>query len=315
MPDRTFAQVTAQIGQHFQNREYAEALDVATREAPRFPRDKPFLDYYAMCAAARVSDYTRVYAMLEAGLQQGVWYGEYLLRQSPSFQPLQGQPEFERLVAASLEAQAQDTSSQSVLVTRRPGHHSAASPLLLALHGNNSTADASFPFWQAAADQGWLVAVPQSSQALYKGASHWTEHAAAVADIQPHFEALRGQFDPSQVVVAGHSMGGEIAIGLALRGTVGARGFITIGPGGPFTDEPEQWRADIEAARERNLRGYFIVGEKDDLIQPQAIQTLAGMLNAAGLPAQVERVPDATHDFTPAYEAALLRGLAFVSAA
>jgi pimeloyl-ACP methyl ester carboxylesterase len=150
---------------------------------------------------------------------------------------------------------------------------------------------------------------------MYKGACLWNDHDSASADILPQVETLREKFDSERVVVAGHSMGGEIAIGLALRGTVGARGFITIGPGGPFTDEPEQWRADIEAARERNLRGYFIVGEKDDLIQPQAIQTLAGMLNAAGLPAQVERVPGATHDFTPAYEAALLRGLAFVSAA
>lgn len=315
MSSLTLAEITTQIGQHFQNREYAQALELARREAPRFPKDKPFLDYYAMCATARLGEPARVYEMLETALKAGVWYGEVLLRQSPSFQPLQGQPEFERLVAVSLEAQRQEAAGGSGLLTRKPDNQSAASPLLLALHGNTSTAEATLPFWQAAVAQGWLLAVPQSSYAMYTGARMWNDHDSAVADIQPHVDSLRGQFDPAHVVVAGHSMGGEIAIGLTLRGTVRTRGFVTIGPGGPLTDEPEQWQPLIEPARERNLRGYFIVGEKDDLIQPAAIQTLADMLTTAGIPAQVERVPGATHDFTPAYEAALLRGLAFVGAA
>lgn len=310
----TFAEVTAQLAQHFQNREYAQALELAAREAPHFPDNRPFLDYYIMCAAARLGDHTRVYDMLGTMLTAGLWYGETMLRQSPSFQPLQGQPEFERLVAASLEQQTKDGLTKSILITRAPKDQTGAAPLLLALHGNTTSAEATLPFWQAATVQGWLLAVPQSSNAMYKGAWLWDDHDSALADIQPHLDSLRGQFDSTRVVVGGHSMGGEIAIGLALRGTVGARGFVTIGPGGPLTDEPEQWQPIIESARGRHLRGYFIVGEQDDLILPAKIQILADMLNANGIPAQVERVPGATHDFSPAYEAALGRGLGFVVA-
>ena len=102
MPLLTLAEITTQIGQHFQNREYAQALELATREAPRFLKDKPFLDYYAMCAAARLGEHTRVYEMLGTTLKAGIWYGEAMLRQSPSFQPLQGEPEVEQGVAGSL---------------------------------------------------------------------------------------------------------------------------------------------------------------------------------------------------------------------
>ena len=60
------------------------------------------------------------------------------------------------------------------------------------------------------------------------------------------------------------------------------------------------------------MRGYFIVGTADDAINADEVHALAAQLQTAGIPCAVEQVPDMTHDYAPAYDAALLRGLAFV---
>ena len=57
----TFKSLDEQLTQFFQNKQYAEALDLITREGPRFPSDRMLADYWRMCAAARVGNYPLVY--------------------------------------------------------------------------------------------------------------------------------------------------------------------------------------------------------------------------------------------------------------
>jgi predicted esterase len=314
----TFKSLDGQLTQFFQNKQYAEALDLITREGPRFPADRMLADYWRMCAAARVGNYPLVYQVAEQSIADGLWYGEVMWRQTPSFQPIQGNPDFERIVSASRAVEEQDTpTAEPILLTRLPENHSPTSPLLIALHGNMLTAAHTLPFWQPAVSQGWALALPQSTQAMYKGAYGWDDLEASQANIQAHFAQLQGQitFDPKRVVLAGHSMGGLVAIQMALTESLNVRGFVANGPAVPFPNSPEQLDALLPSARERGLRGYFIVGEKDDDISLDEIRGLAGKLESAGIAYNLEIVPDAMHDYSPVYDSALLRALAFVDAA
>lgn len=312
----TFDALTQQLIHHFQNKQYAEALELVTREGPNFPENRIWADYWQMCAAARVGNHALLFQVAERSLADGLWYGQSLWRQTPSFAPLQGETDFERLVATSHAAEKQDAPTEPVRITQLPEHHSPASPLLVALHGNQHTAAHTLPFWQAAVAQGWAVAVPQSSQAMYKGAYMWDDLTVSFADVEAHFAHWQQTltFDGSRVVLAGHSMGGLVAIQMALTGALGVRGFVANGPAVPFIEEPETLEALLPAARERGLRGYFIVGDKDEDIFVEEINALAAKLQAAGLACHMEIVPNATHDYVPAYDAALLRALAFVAA-
>lgn len=312
----TFDALTQQLIQHFQNKQYAEALELVTREGPNFPENRIWADYWHMCAAARVGNRALLFQVAERSLADGLWYGQTMWRQTPSFMPLQGEADFERLVAASHAAEKRDMPAEPVRVTHLPEHYSPASPLLMALHGNQRTAALTLPFWQAAVAQGWVLAVPQSSQAMYKGAYIWDDLTMSFAEIEAHFAHWQQTltFDGSRVVLAGHSMGGLVAIQMALMGALGACGFVANGPAVPFLEEPETLEALLPAAHERGLRGYFIVGDQDDDIFAEKINALAAKLQAAGLACHVEVVPNATHDYTPAYDAALLRALAFVAA-
>jgi pimeloyl-ACP methyl ester carboxylesterase len=312
----TFNTLTDQLGQLFQNKHYAEALDLITREGPRFPEDRLWADYWRMCAAARVENRSLVYQIAEQSLANGLWYGKVMWRQTPSFLPLQGDPDFERLVTASHAAEEQDTPSTApVLLTRLPENYSPTSPLLIALHGNQSTAANTLPFWQAAVAQGWALALPQSTQAMFKGAYAWDDLEIAQAGVQTHFTQLQQQiaFDSTRVILAGHSMGGLVAIQIALTGALNVRGFVANGPAIPFMDTPEVLEALLAPARERGLRGSFIVGAQDEDILVDEIHALAAKLQSADIACNLEIVPATTHAYAPAYDAALLRALTFVA--
>jgi pimeloyl-ACP methyl ester carboxylesterase len=177
--------------------------------------------------------------------------------------PLQGDPDFERLVSLSKAAQDKDVPEvKPVLLHHWPESYTTISPLLVALHGNSSNADKTLPFWQSATSQGWGLAVAQSSQVMFKDAYVWDNLETSLAEVAAHIDSLNA--DPQRTVVAGHSMGGLVAIQGTLMQRWNVRGFVALGPAVPFLETPELLDSLLAPARERGVRGYFIVGEKDD---------------------------------------------------
>ena len=185
---------------------------------------------------------------------------------------------------------------------------------LMALHGNGATAQSSVDFWKPAASAGWLVGIPQSSQAMWKDAYVWSDMDVAQEEIEKHITLLSRQYavDAGRTVLAGHSMGGELAIWLALTGAIAARGIVTLGAGGPMMDNPEGWRDIIESFSGAPPRLYLIYGEADRTIPQQNSHLLADMLQKAGFACEVESLPGVGHEYEPAYIAPFLRGLKFV---
>jgi pimeloyl-ACP methyl ester carboxylesterase len=316
MPYATYNNLTEQLIQYFQNQKYAEALELITVEAPNFPGDRMWADYWKMVSAARLENRELVYQVAHKMLADGLWYGEILWRQSPSFAPLQGDAQFEQIVSDSLAAQLRDMpAGEPLVLTKFPTDHSARSPLLIALHGNQSTAERTLPFWASAVSDGWVLAIPQSDQVMFKDAYAWDDLEKARAFVTSQYEALAKNtlFDSQKVIIAGHSMGGLVAIRIALEGLLPISGFVVNGPAVPYLDEPEELENLLPAARQRGLRAYFIVGEQDEAINAPEVKSLAEKMQAAGIPCELELVPNSTHDYNAAYDAALRRGLAFVS--
>ncbi len=314
----TFEELQDRLQDLYQQGLYAEALELATLYNDRFPDDRSLLNYWRTTMAARAGNLTLAISLLREILETGFWYAEVLLRKSPSFQPLQGRPEFEELVALNRQLQTKEQQQLFPLLTLRAqgqcqSIHSPC-PLMIALHSNTSTAQATVNFWRVAALHGWLVAVPQSSQAMWKGAYSWNDRQIAEEEVHKHYTNLTEQYaiDLRRTVLAGHSMGGEVAIWLALTGAIPAQGFIAFGPGGPFMDKLENWDELLRERAARPLRGYLIMGQQDTTIPQDNLRAFSKLLNDKGIPCQVEEVPGTGHDFVPEFEASLLRGLAFI---
>jgi predicted esterase len=318
MNDHTFSDLEKQLYQLYQNGEYAQALDLATRKAGRFPTEAWLVTYWRICMASLLDETALALQLLEEALAAGLWYAEAQLREDTDLQSLQGLPEFERLVEVcrkrEAEAQAQ---AAPVLLTLQPEDQCQAGrqpcPLLLVLHGNNKSAEGSVGFWSSAVSKGWLLALPQSSQVRSPGGYAWNDRDRAVREIQEHYATLCEQYaiDPDRVVLAGFSLGGELAIWLAMSGTIEARGFIAVGPGGPYMNEPDKWMPLIEASQGSGLRGYLVVGEQDVFCY-EGTQALAALLKSRDIPCELEMHPNLGHDFPPEFQQSLTRALEFV---
>jgi predicted esterase len=318
MTDNAFESFQRRIQELYQRQEYTQAYDLAEQNAGYYPEQKPVVDYWRVCMAVRTGRQDAALKLLSDILDSGFWYGETLLRKSPSLQPLQGNPAFENLVEKNREQQAIDQEQLFPLITLhtkggcQDDEHPC--PLLVALHGNGATAQSSVDFWKPAASAGWLVGIPQSSQAMWKDAYVWSDLDIARVEIEQHFSLLKRQYavDAERTVLTGHSMGGELAIWEALSGAQPVRGVVAIGAGGPFMDNPEDWRELIAGYSGPPLRLYLIYGEADQTIHQPNILVLADMLQKADFLCEVESLPGVGHDYEPAYIAPFLRGLNYV---
>lgn len=298
--------------------ELESALRLVEEQRPHFPAHRRLIDYWRGVLYVRVGELDEAVSVFREAADSGLWYGETLLRNTPVFQPLQGHPEFEAVVQQHVEMRQGESERAFPLLTLRsegrckPG--GTPCPLMIALHANAATARESVDFWRPAAASGWLVAAPQSSQAMWRGAYIWDDRETTEQEIVRHFGSLNEQYavDQDKVILAGHSMGGEMAAWLALRGALAVRGFIAIGPAGPFMDNPESWRQLILEYPGYGLRGYILVGEEDVSADATAAAYFTDLMNAAGLPCELELVPHAGLDYAPEYEASILRALEFV---
>jgi predicted esterase len=298
--------------------EFSAALELANIARHAFPEHAHLIDYWRIAMSARTGDNLQALNLLEQVLQTGFWYGETLLRKSPSFVSLQGLPAFEVLVERNNKMrQLEQEALYPLLVLRSEGRclsDGPSCPLMIALHANAGTAHDSVAFWQPAAQSGWLVAAPQSDQAMWKGAYVWDDRETSREQIKQHYQTLLKTYacDPQQVILAGHSLGGEVAAWLAITGSIPAKGFLAFGPAGPLSDDLQTWLPLVEKAGWSGLRGYLVLGEEDESILRDNLQRWVEMLNTSGIPTELEEVPHAGHEYAPEYESSLLRALEYL---
>ena len=319
MPFSNFDELLARIEELNRSRDYAQAMQLADQAIQAYPEYAHVLHYWRLMLAARSGEKEHALDILNHVLQGGFWYSEALLRKSPALQNLQGNPDFENLVQVNQRLREVDSIEKyPMLILRAEGQCQPGGPpcpVLLGLHANIATARDSVDFWKPAATDGWLVGAPQSSQAIWKGAYVWDDHRLAAEEIENHAGALKQQYavDPERVVLAGHAMGAEVAIWLALNGTANAHGFVALAPNGPFTLQTEKWQPLVEKNPNPGLRGYVILGEEDNRVAEANLRTLVDFFDQGGIPCDLEIVPHAGHDYAPEFDSSLLRGLEFVA--
>lgn len=325
MTNPEFNKIQAQIQSCYAAADYAGALQLAERYASDFPEHTHLFTYWRVCMAARLDQPQVALNLLEQVLSNGFWYGETLLRRSPSLQGLQGRPDFEALVQRNQQQRLATQAQEYPLLAVRPrqacDQPSKPCPLLIGLHSNAALAQTSLPFWQAPAQSGWLVAAPQSSQAMWRGAYIWDDLEIARQEVHHRYLSLleRYSINRRQIVLAGHSMGAEVALWLALNHSLPVLGVLMVGPGGPFTDEPGAWQEFIQAYwqeyKDDNLplRAAIVLGELDDSIPHRQIGELAEQLNESGIEVRLEVVPGAAHDYQAEYNPAVLRALKHIT--
>ncbi len=288
----------------YQEEKYQEVIDFLEKVANQFPDLKAAIYYSRLCAAVKLEKYELFFKFFSEILNEGGWYSETVLRQSPSLKPLQDMPEFKKLLKISKE-RSMEASKNSNDLTVFPENINAPYPLMLALHSDGPIND-EYEAWKTVVDRGYVLGMPYSRTVYWSGkdSAYWHAAEPATNQIKAYLNELNQNklLDLERSLIGGLSMGGGVALRLALTGIVTVHGFVVAAPGGLGLDEPETWQPLIDEAKGRDLRGIITWGEEDKAITRESLQKLTKMLNDGGIPTKFIEYPGLGHwyprDFT-----------------
>ncbi len=301
----TFPQLTDELMRLYSQRNYAEALELVEQNADQFPVQRARTTFWRMCLLSLSGRPNDMLALFRHGLDSGLWWAGQQFVVETDFDPVRELPEFKQLVEESnrksIEMQDQIQPDRALLL---PDDTSGELPFLIALHGRNGNKDQDLEYWDVARRRGWLVLAPQSRQALFEGAYCWDDREQGLNDILFHVEEIMQthNVDRQRVVIAGFSQGSGMAIYTALNGEANARGFIGIGT---------WWQDPAELAiQRRDLRGYFVTGEKDHTLD--RAREIQNVLKQNDIPFTEEVHPDLGHAFPADFERAFDQAIDFI---
>lgn len=254
---------------------YAENHDqaIALLEAHRHRYDGGYPDftihYYLGLLHAETGALETSLATLHAGMDRGYFYAFF-----PWFlEKIQGTEGADAFLQRNdrLRQAARDTARVRFEVQLPEGFDpDEAYPLLLFLHGNNSSLDGAKAEWDGVhLDKPFIVAFLQSSSPASSFAYSWPDAERSRQDVQEAYEQLQSRhtIDEDTVLLAGFSAGGRVAIDVLLQQRLPAAGFIAFSPpkAEAFSD------ALITRAMKAGKRGALITGE-DDYLLPQQVE-------------------------------------------
>ena len=314
----SFRELTKRVFELHRLEDYAKAYELVTNEGPRYPERENTTFYWRVCLASRIGDTELALGLFEQALDAGHWFWTTGLREDPDLEQLRGLPRFEKLVSISAERQedVRTKANPNALVFEPESGDPDSSvqiPLLLAMHGNYSTAQDAAKHWRTDSSNHWLVVLPQSTQPGGPGTFVWNDRDWTEEEIKFHYASIADQYevDKSRTILAGFSMGARWAIWFALTGLLPANGFVAISP---FLPDPARFKPLIAAVRDRQLRGYLLVGEQDKEAKAGALE-VSGSRKNEGLACELEIHPNLGHDYPTEFDEALDRVLEYVSQA
>jgi len=307
--ERVFADQLEQIYQMLEQ-EHAGFQETSTD-----PQEIRQIFFWRMSLAAVLGRQAESLSIFREALERDYWFSPKWLDREENLAAMRQVPEFQAMVEVCRQRFADlEHQMRPQLFIEQPVQRAAALPLLIGLHGNKGDGPYTLAKWSDLATDGWLVAVPQSTQVLSPGLSDriWDDRERGISEIRDHVTTLQCNYtlDPDRIVLGGYSMGGGLAVWMALRQVIAVRGFISLGPA-MMPGELEALPALLEQHSPAGLRGYFIVGDEDAMCL-QAARSILEIMQSYGLAGELRVVPHMDHGYPPDFLALVRDGLAYI---
>jgi pimeloyl-ACP methyl ester carboxylesterase len=242
----------------YQEQRFAEALARVEEAGTDFGPWSSDITHVRACLQALVGRPEEALATLQAGLADGQWWRQDLLRDDDDLATLTELDGFDELVReAQARADAYNaTALRSAPIVNRPD--GAAKGLLVALHGGDGRAERVAAMFSSATERGFLVVAPWSSSHItpVRASWGWSARGGTSADVSHALAVLTDPERELPVVVAGFSAGGRAALRWALHADpVPVSGVILVSPAIESDLLPQNLPDD--------LRGLVLLGALD----------------------------------------------------
>lgn len=287
---------------------YADAYELVEQNADRFPEHTARTTFWKMCLLSLCGHPDDVISVFQQALDSGLWWADRQFTDS-DLDAVRDLPEFRHLVEISIEKykQAQkDIKPERALLV--PDSEEVAFPLLIALHGGGGNKEWNLKDWEVARERGWLVLSPQATHSIFPNGYWWADDPEqGLRDIQLHLQGILQNYpvDTKRVVLAGMSQGSGMAIYAALSGRIPVRGFLSVAVGWP---DPK--KMEFLVPHTRDVRGYFVIGEKDRTLQDA--REIQNILRKKNILFEEEVHPDLGHEFPPDLQKSFDQAINFI---
>ena len=305
MESMTFNELTDQMVTLYHQDRREEALRLIEQHQDAFPEQAARLTYWRMCFLSLTGRVNDALSVFKQGLDAGLWWHKELFN-DPDLNAVRDLPEFQRLMAISQEKyeEMQGTMERDYAILLPELPSSGKYPLLITLHGRNGNKESDLVPWEVARQRGCLVLLAQSTQPVFQGAYHWDNPTRGLEDLLFYYQQVSQKYeiDQQRMIIAGFSQGSGMAIYTALKGNLPVRGFIGIGT----------WWADANelVGENRNVRGYFITGEKDHTLD--RAREIQNVLRDNDVPFSEEVHAELGHEFPPDFEKSFDKAIDYI---
>jgi predicted esterase len=312
MSSEAFTRVATEVFRLHTIKAYGQALALVEAAGAQFPEDWGQLAYWRLCLLALLGRPEDALSTMRDAMGAGYWWSDTLLHGDPDLVTLRSLPEFERLltVCRARHGAAQATSQPELVVIQPTDMAPCHTRLIIALHGAGGNAPGFSVHWRPAADVGWTVAAPQSSQLDAPHAHHWRDRELSAREVHEHYAHLVRKFaiDQRRVVLAGYSQGAALAIWLTLTGQIQARAVIAVAPA---IRSPKEFSGLAGSYLGPPFRTYIVVGDQD--WSYEAARHLPGVFQGHGLRAELEVHSGLGHWMPQDFSSCLFRALSFAA--
>lgn len=294
--------------------DYREAYDCITENSKKVKGNEAQIYNFRYCIASKAGLHELAMdIMKEAVVKKGYWYSYSYLIEDEDLKPLNKYNEFYELanICRDRETKAKANSMPDIKILKPDNiMEHRKYPLLLALHGNEENILITEDYWEPCTINGYVLALPQSSQIGFSEAYFWNDVEKASEELSDHYNKIFSTccIDSDNVVIGGFSAGARAALHAILNDRIKVKGFIFVGPWLPEIDE---WEHLLDKLKTMGTKAYVICGERDsDCLEDT--EKFVDMLEKRNVPNIFKVISELGHDYPDNFDEILKDALEFI---
>ncbi|OFD80878.1 MULTISPECIES: alpha/beta hydrolase [Bacillus cereus group] len=260
---------------------------------------------YALASAAGLEE-EALYLMKEAIIENGFWYGSEYLISDDDLKPLHKFEEFHRMVQLCKEREELAKKSEQADV--KYTYSKQNENLLITLHGDQENIQIIEPYWNSVMKQGFMLALPQSSQIQFSDGYVWDNIERGREELKGHYNKIKVNKTFGNIIIGGFSAGARVALQSMLQGEIEVNGFIFVAP---WLPEMEEWEEMIGILHDKSIKGYIICGDQDEDCF-ECTQQFVKLLKDKNIEHKYKAVPNLNHDYPHNFDELLKEAIEYI---
>ncbi|PDY85080.1 DUF3089 domain-containing protein [Bacillus cereus] len=263
MKRNRFVELQNELFRLFEKGEFDAVYRCIDETKREFPERMDKTSFWQACAYSVEGKHEEAIAILNEAIQRGIWWNPYTLMHDEDLKGLQDKIDFKPIVKKCEEIlKEHQMMSQSKLFTY--GNEKAQAGIF-SLHWRGSNINDFAPYWcEEEILHEYMLGFSQSSQIYGMNSYSWDNHEIAIKDVMKNFNDFTNKYNLEDIIIAGASQGGNIAIELALKNMLATQKFIAVIPA---IRDVEAIESIVISNDITNVKGYIVTGDKDQFYE------------------------------------------------